>query len=1207
LYRWPCGEVPRGVGGACEAAGAVETPPARSRAPIVWGEAARALFELTGPTAVSAGAGSGKTTALVELTVRLLGGEALGSPCAPSELAAITFTEKAAAELDERIRAAVRDRLARARSEAAPADVAAWTERLSALDRMVIGTIHGFCGGLLREHAVEAGIDPEYEVVDEERSSGWLREAAAGAILAALDRRDEATSLLCAGMGLSGGRGGLADALVSLVRGRAWRGDERPPSPSPDRVEEAEGARRALADGARALFEARGEAGGPSGRRAMEAFATAFAGLSPEDLDGPLEATGRLLALADGLNGWRPAKADSERILALRDAFKEGVEQLPPLVAEALAGPQKRALCALVEEAERRYREKKRAERALDFDDLLVQARDLLQGDGALRAELRRRFRAFLVDEYQDVNPVQQELFQLIAGPGEPPGPTLVAVGDLKQSIYRFRGADVAVFAGLVRAHEAGAGRVLSLADNHRSVPALLALANAVSARALQPADGEPRPWEIRFGPRDALVPRREGGLATACELLVDGSEGSAAELRRREARAIAARIGALVTGRAGVEVRERGGNGVERARRPRHGDVAILLRRLTQVAVYERALREAGVPFRLARGGGFYQAPEVRDLGELLASLAEPGDPVAWAALLRSPFCAVSDGTLLRLSRLGFGSLPHRGEAELQGAVPGPAEAARLARFLGTWRELRALRDRLPVDELLSRAIEALDVDAALLASPDGGRRLQNVEKALALAARHGRAGGTAAELAAHLRAQAERPPREPEAELDPGDAVAILTVHKAKGLEWPIVFVPDLGAKAKTDGRRAAIGPDGRITVSRFDAERETWTSPASLEAVRAEERRAGAAESRRLLYVALTRARDFLVLSGEGEGKGEPTWRGLVERALEAEPALARRVPLADAATSEAAPALPPAEPTPAPPVEPAAGPPPALSVPAPPVRMPVTDLAEYVRCPRRHLLGRTLGLPEPRAESGAHPDDDPARATARGTLAHAMLAEADLAAPPLERRAQLEAAALRRGYDPRSPAVRRILGEVARFVESPSGRALAELAPRGGLLREVPFLLRLDGEGGAACYLVGAIDALAVDPRARCATVVDYKYAVPRAGAAERYRVQLLAYALATARAHPGFTVRARLQFLRGDARAVDVTPSGDELRRFAAEAPALAAEAARGGGDRPPEALGRSVERCRAEGCGWASRCFRATSPGLRLRASGSIP
>jgi len=1188
-----------------------------SAAPIAWSEAARALFELDGPTAVSAGAGSGKTTALVELCVRLLSGEALGTPCDPAEVAAITFTEKAAAELGDRIRAAVEERRRRARAEGHGPEGTAWTERLAGLDRMAVGTIHGFCGRLLREHAVEAGLDPEFEVADEERSTAWLREAAAGAILSALDRSDDAASSLCAGMGLTGGRGALADAVIGLVRDRAWRGDERPPSPAPDRVEEAEEARRALLEAARALLSARGDAATAGARRALDGLSAALAALPAADAEGPLgdDGAARLARLVEPLKGWRRAKSDGARLFDLRDALKAAAERLPPLVAEVLAGPQKRATCALVAEAERRYRERKRAERAVDFDDLLVLARDLLARDAPLRAELRGRYRAILVDEYQDVNRVQQELVELLAGSGGPEGPggpLLVAVGDLKQSIYRFRGADVAVFAGLVGAFEGGGGRVLSLAENHRSVPALLALANAVTGRALQPGEGAPRPYELRFAPRDALVARRAGGLATACELLVDGGGGDAAERRRREARAVAARIAAIVGGAAGVSVRERGPDGGERERLPGFGDVAVLFRRLTQVAVYERALREAGVPCRLARGGGFYQAPEVRDLGELLASLAEPGDAVAWGALLRSPLCAVSDGALLRLSRLGLPSLPHRSEPELRAAAAEPAEAARLLRFLGIWRELHAVRDRLQVDELLGRAVDALDLDAALLAAPDGERRLQNLEKALALATRFGRGGGTAAELSAHLRARAERPPREPEADLEPADAVALLTIHQAKGLEWPVVFVPDLGARPRGDARRAAIGADGTVAVARFDAEREEWTASAALEEARAEDRRAAAAESRRLLYVALTRARDYLVLSGEGRGTGEPTWRALVEAAIDAEPALARRVPVEEAGTFQAA-ALPPAARPPAPPGEgravlgtPLTAPRRFPAAPSAPVRMAVTDLAEYARCPRRQHLGRVLGLDEPRTGTGGRPDDDPARATSRGTLAHAMLAEADLGAPPLERRAQLEAAVLRRGYDPRSPTVGRIVGEVIRFVESPAGRALAALSPRGGLLREVPFLLRLDappGAGGAACYLVGAIDALAVDARARVATVIDYKYAVPRAGAAERYRVQLLLYALAAGRAHPGFTVRARLQFLRGDARAVDVTPAPGELERFSVEAPVLAAEAARGGGDRPPAALGR-----RSHHRSWPCRATtgpRSVDSGFRHSTAGS--
>jgi hypothetical protein len=170
------------------------------------------------------------------------------------------------------------------------------------------------------------------------------------------------------------------------------------------------------------------------------------------------------------------------------------------------------------------------------------------------------------------------------------------------------------------------------------------------------------------------------------------------------------------------------------------------------------------------------------------------------------------------------------------------------------------------------------------------------------------------------------------------------------------------------------------------------------------------------------------------------------------------------------------------------------------------------------------------------------------------------------------------------------VRRILAEVARFADSTAGRELGRAAEDGRLRREVPFLLRLDGEPGGAppLYLDGAVDALVTERGV--VRVVDYKYAMPRPGAAERYRFQLVAYALAVSRAHPGARVRATLQFLRGDHRTVDLTPDGPALRAFAQEAPLLARELARGAGERTPAALSRTEARCRAEGCGFVARC-----------------
>jgi ATP-dependent exoDNAse (exonuclease V) beta subunit len=1160
------------------------------------------LFALAGPTGVSAGAGSGKTTALVELCLRLLSGEATGTACAPSELAAITFTEKAAEELALRVRAAVAARARAARDAGAGEEARAWAARLAGLDGMAVGTIHGFCGRLLREHAPEAGLDPEFEVADEERASSWLAASAREAVVAALDAGDPGARALVAALGVNGARGGLAELIAGLVRERATRGDEGPPAVAPSPGPEALAARADLLAAAEAFRAAGAGARGKAARDVAAAFAAALAGVGREDRDGPLTAgaLSRLSALGDAVRG-RAFGRDDADLQALRAEVAARAAGFVPLAAEVLASREKGALAGLVSACEARSAARKRAANVVDFDDLLLGARRLLRGDPAVRAEVRGRLRALLVDEYQDVNPVQEDVLEALAG-GPPPGPVRVAVGDLKQSIYRFRGADVAVFTRLLRRLGEGEGRVLHLSDNHRSAPAVLDAVNAVSERVLQPPAGEaPRDDEIAFGPRDRLAPRRPPGEAPAVELLVDGGEGAAAERRAREARAIAARIAALVSGAAGDVVRERRPGGGEAPRRARYADLAVLFRRLTQTREYERALRAAGIPYRLARGGGFYQAPEVRDVGELLALLADPGDAAAWAALLRSPLCLVSDGALVLLARAGLPALLPRGGGAP--ALPGgldPGERARLERFLACVRALRALAGRIPAGELAARAAEALDLEAAHLAAPGGARRAVNLEKAIALARARSAAGASAAELARHFRTMAARPPREPEADLPDEDAVALLSVHQAKGLEWPVVFVPDLGAKARNDARRALLDGDGRVCAAHFDVAEERWHEPAALAAAKASDRRSAAAESRRLLYVALTRARDRRVLSGEAANGGE-TWRGLVEAGLAGREDLARRLPVEEVRTARggapaAAPVLAPAGSGAALPATP--GPPaPAplrlalAAVPPTPVRLAVTDLAELSRCPRRHHLGRVLGLPEPKGLPGAPPVDDPGRATARGTLAHALLAECDPAAPPLERRAQLQAAALRRGYDPAARGVKAILSEVTRFLSSPGGRALADAAEEGRLRREVPFLLRLDGVDGApAVYLTGALDALLRERRGGGLTVVDFKYATPRPGAAERYRVQLAAYALAARRASPGARVRARLQFLRGDLRALDVTPEPAELEAFARRAPALALAALRGDGERPPSELGRDEARCRAEGCGYVTRC-----------------
>jgi ATP-dependent exoDNAse (exonuclease V) beta subunit len=495
----------------------------------------------------------------------------------------------------------------------------------------------------------------------------------------------------------------------------------------------------------------------------------------------------------------------------------------------------------------------------------------------------------------------------------------------------------------------------------------------------------------------------------------------------------------------------------------------------------------------------------------------------------------------------------------------------------------------------MLALAAERLDLEAALLAGPDGERRAANLRKALVVARRQAERGATPADLAARLRRLALAAPREPEAEGGDGEAISLLTVHQAKGLEWPVVFVPDLAARPPSAPRRPVLDEAGRVAVPLPGLGGEGAEETATTTRLRAAAAVAEAAESQRLLYVALTRARDRLILAGASGKVPAGSWAEAVSRLPAA--LLERRPPLPwppVAANSPAPEGAPPG--------------PPRLRAVLPPMalRFPVTGLAEYARCPRRHWMGSQMRLPEPRPDAGGdrRTGDDPDRATFRGTLAHALLAEVDLGAPAgPRRRALLEAAAERRGEDPRRPAVREIVEDVEGYLVSEEGGRLCDAARYGTLWRELPFVIRVDGgraggiapaEAGAvgagAVFLDGTIDALVAAPGG--VRVVDFKFARHHPGAEERYRFQLAAYSLAATRAFPGRPVRAELHYLRGGGRVVDVTPSPGDLARLAHELPILARAAARGEGrDAPPATLGRNRDRCTAEGCGFVSRCF----------------
>ncbi|HEY0095361.1 MAG TPA: UvrD-helicase domain-containing protein, partial [Archangium sp.] len=538
---------------------------------------------------------------------------------------------------------------------------------------------------------------------------------------------------------------------------------------------------------------------------------------------------------------------------------------------------------SLLSQVEARHEEEFARRNALDFTALLVKTRDLLRDIPDYRRQVQERLGALMVDEFQDTNRLQLELVLLLAEKrDEGPRPVrpderlvdvlplepafLCAVGDRKQSIYEFRGADVSVFEVLAKKIESEGGVRDFLQHNRRSVPPLLEFFNRAFAGVLVGGEGGARPYEVVYVPKedDLSAVRPERVSAPVVERLVlDDEELSTGELRAADAESVAKRLKVMLAPGAEPCVAREDGEGLRPAR---GGDVAMLFRTFSSLEVYRQALIRHGIPHRVLRGRGFYGAQEVLDLSSLLSLLADPEDALAFAAVLRSPLVGLSDAALFRLAGPEGLSLPaveRLGSSALEGLPEG--ERVRLERFLTVLPELRRERDRLGVRALLQVALAATDYREALAGTPYAEQASANVEKLFALADRRDERGtGGCMNFARELQRLANEEPNESQADLlEAGDprAVQLLTIHRAKGLEWPVVVVPALGSLRRFSSGRALFERTHGLCLRPWMPDSlEKYRSP-RYDQVKEELKRRETAEYRRVLYVALTRARDRL----------------------------------------------------------------------------------------------------------------------------------------------------------------------------------------------------------------------------------------------------------------------------------------------------------------------------------------------------------
>ena len=872
----------------------------------------RAISARNVSVALAAGAGCGKTFVLTQRFLSCLDPARPGGPLRLDQLTAITFTERAAREMRQRIRAACTQRLLDSDEE----HVAYWLRTVRELDSARIATIHSFCGTLLRSHAVEARLDPHFQVLDASATQTVLYELVDEQLRERLAARDETVIDLVVSYGLAG----LRDMIARLLGERQqidweywrrqtpgellarwedfWRHDTLPrvlakvsTSPAAQKV---------------CQLVCRERPTNAVMRERCELICDRLPQLSQAADPAAALAEIREAARVQG-GGSKKAWPNEE----LYDAFRNAAEELRTTIDKvadqmafdaAAALPAAQAALGLLEVTHglaAAFQQRKTELAALDFDDLLIRARDLLSGEARedLRKRLAAQIRLLLVDEFQDTDPLQVELVRALCD-GRVADGKLFFVGDYKQSIYRFRGADPHVFRCL-RDEMPAAGR-LPLTRNFRSQPAVIEFVNALFCKEWAPDYEALDTQRQQLGPMPAveflwaIEPEAEAAKDAGSDAKSAGR--SAEQTRRREAEWIARRLRSMLDSGetlVGDEQAARNGHPALRAARP--GDITLLFRALTNIEYYEEALRRYDIDYYLVGGHAFYAQQEIYDMVNLLRAVASPCDEVSLAGILRSPMFGLLDETLYRLSKHdgglcgGFWSgaaappVNQRGagvRASRAGKPDLPSEEQDRLRFAAeTLAELRGMKDRVPVAQLLNSALERTGYDALLLAEFLGERKLANLHKLIEQARQFDATGiFTLADFITQLAQFVARQPDEPLAATQPDsiNAVRLMFIHQSKGLEFPVVVVADLD--------RPRRGPTGPVAFTPQLGPMVRYCGCSSgYDLFIGAELDEEMAELGRLLYVATTRAADYLILSGGMEDLQRPRgpWLQLLAR--------------------------------------------------------------------------------------------------------------------------------------------------------------------------------------------------------------------------------------------------------------------------------------------------------------------------------------
>ncbi len=808
---------------------------------------------------LSAVAGCGKTRVLTERYVSHL----VVDRAAVSEIIAFTFTDKAAREMRKRIQTAVRARTLQAQSDE---ERRLWRDQERDLETANIGTIHSFCTQLLQRFALVGGLDPGLEVLDETIAPSLRNKAVRDALYGLLETDDTNGKALCELVrwyGWNATRSGL-DGLLQHRDPSRWA--EWIEMPTHAWIAAWGAARQSqLNELNRPGSEVAGlltiindtRMPGPKMADRVALILDEFPKLS--SASDPVTALARIREAAGVKGGEAKSKwsrpEEYERVKdALTELRKFIDNDIEPLFAVQVglerAADIGRMFLRVALACDGAYAAEKRRRGVIDFDDQLIMARNLLRDRKEVRAVCQKQYKFLLVDELQDTDPVQMEIVELLVGKGLTTG-KLFAVGDANQSIYRFRGADVDLFTNLRK--QMSQGGQLSLTVNYRSQPAILHFVNALLCRDM-PGYESLVPHVPQVNPKPSV------------EFLWTPADGDARANRQAEAKRIAERIAAMIANEEQIAT-ERVKDMPPMLRSVRAGDIVLLFRAMSNVGIYEAALSAAGLNYYVVGGRAFYAQQEIYDVLNLLLALGNPLDSLALAGVLRSPFGCLSDDGLYQLSRHegGLWSALIDGDVRTEWSAADREAAERFANWFQSWRETK---DRLPIAQLLNRVIADSGCDAALQYEPLGDRKLANLWKLIDQARAFDAAGGfTLDDFVRKLEDLVTAQPREEQAATQPAESnvVRIMSIHQAKGLEFPVVFLPDFAAKTRAGYDPSVVWDDDYGCIAAPPNEEPEPFPKFARKLYRRREDPLEQAEELRVLYVACTRAADFLVLSG------------------------------------------------------------------------------------------------------------------------------------------------------------------------------------------------------------------------------------------------------------------------------------------------------------------------------------------------------